>query len=141
MCDPVVVKKRLPNLCNKVFGAFLFFALVVPVFSASPAYSEHGDIIINNYSDREGMRPVIFSHWFHRIRFRCRVCHSEVGFIMEAGGNKITMAKIIKGEYCGACHNGDIAWGVQNCDVCHSAIKGTKTGVRGSHRTKGPGKW
>ena len=36
------------------------------------ARAEYGDVVINNYSDEAGMRPVVFPHWFHRIRFRCK---------------------------------------------------------------------
>ncbi len=99
---------------------------------APPASAEYGDIVINNYSDEAGMRPPIFPHWFHRIRFRCKICHSDLGFKFKAGGNDINMAKIINGEYCGACHNGDIAWSIENCEVCHSAKPGTPTQVHRS---------
>jgi len=92
-------------------------------------YAEFGDVVINNYSDDAGMRPVIFPHWFHRIRYRCKVCHGDLGFQFKAGGNDINMLKIIDGEYCGACHNGETAWAVENCDVCHSAKPGTPTQV------------
>jgi len=94
--------------------------------------AEFGDVVINNYSDEAGMRPVIFPHWFHRIRYRCKVCHGDLGFKFEAGGNDINMLKIIDGEFCGACHNGEIAWAVENCDVCHSARPGTPTQVHES---------
>jgi len=93
------------------------------------AAAEYGDVIINNYSDQAGMRPVIFPHWFHRIRFRCKVCHADLGFKFKAGGNDINMLKIFDGEYCGACHNGQIAWGVENCVLCHSGKPNLKTGV------------
>ena len=85
--------------------------------------AEYGDVLINNYSEEVGMRPVVFPHWFHRIRFRCKVCHADLGFKFEAGGNKINMLKIIDGEYCGACHNGNIAFGDDfgNCSRCHRA--------------------
>lgn len=96
------------------------------------AHAEYGDVVINNYSDEAGMRPVVFPHWFHRIRFRCKVCHADLGFKFEAGGNEINMLKIIDGEYCGACHNGDIAWSVENCDLCHSGKPGTPTQVHES---------
>lgn len=96
------------------------------------ASAEYGDVVINNFSDTAGMRPVIFPHWFHRIRFRCKVCHADLGFKFQAGGNQIDMLKIVDGEYCGACHNGDIAWSVENCDLCHSAVKGTPTQVHES---------
>jgi len=82
------------------------------------AHAEYADVVINNYADAAGIRPVVFPHWFHRIRFRCKVCHADLGFQFKAGGNKITMAKIIDGKFCGACHNGDIAWSVENCAMC-----------------------
>lgn len=97
-----------------------------------PAQAEYGDVVINNYADAAGMRPVVFPHWFHRIRFRCKVCHADLGFKLKAGGNEITMAKIIEGQYCGACHNGEIAWSIENCDVCHSGQPGTPTQVHGN---------
>jgi c(7)-type cytochrome triheme protein len=88
--------------------------------------------VINNYADAAGMRPVVFPHWFHRIRFRCKVCHADLGFKFKAGGNQITMAKIIDGQFCGACHNGEVAWSVENCAMCHSGIPGTPTHFHGS---------
>jgi c(7)-type cytochrome triheme protein len=94
--------------------------------------AEYGDVVINNYADAAGMRPVVFPHWFHRIRFRCKVCHADLGFKFKAGGNQITMAKIIDGKLCGACHNGEIAWSVENCAMCHSGIPGTPTHFHGS---------
>ena len=110
----------------------LALALALALSSVRPAAAEYGDIVINNYSDDAGMRPVIFPHWFHRIRFRCKVCHADLGFEFEAGGNDINMLKIIDGEYCGACHNNEIAWAVENCDLCHSARPGTPTQVHES---------
>ena len=96
------------------------------------AHAEYADVVINNYADAAGIRPVVFPHWFHRIRFRCKVCHADLGFQFKAGGNKITMAKIIDGKFCGACHNGEIAWSVENCAMCHSAVPGTPTHFHGS---------
>jgi c(7)-type cytochrome triheme protein len=87
---------------------------------------------MNEFSDDAGMRPVVFPHWFHRIRFRCKVCHGDLGFKFEAGGNGINMLKIIDGEYCGACHDGDVAWSIENCDLCHSGIPNTPTQVHHS---------
>ncbi|HET9651770.1 MAG TPA: c(7)-type cytochrome triheme domain-containing protein, partial [Usitatibacter sp.] len=87
---------------------------------------------INNHADAAGVRPVVFPYWFHRVRFRCKVCHSDLGFKFQAGGNDINMVKIIDGQYCGACHNGNIAWSIENCDLCHSAKPGTPTQVHES---------
>lgn len=96
------------------------------------AQAEYGDVVINNYSDGAGMRPVVFPHWFHRMRFRCKVCHADLGFKFKAGGNEINMVKIIDGQFCGACHNGDIAWSVENCNLCHSGKPNTPTQVHES---------
>ncbi len=99
---------------------------------SQPSQAEYADVVINNYADAAGMRPAVFPHWFHRIRFRCKVCHADLGFKFKAGGNKITMAKIIDGQFCGACHNGEVAWSVENCAMCHSGIPGTPTHFHGS---------
>ncbi len=96
------------------------------------ARAEYGDVVINNYSDAAAMRPVVFPHWFHRIRFRCKVCHGDLGFKFKAGGNDINMLKIFDGQLCGACHNGQIAWGVENCVLCHTGFPGSRTRVHNS---------
>lgn len=111
----------------------LGFATWLAAFSIpQTAHAEYADVVINNYADAAGIRPVVFPHWFHRIRFRCKVCHADLGFQFKAGGNKIDMAKIIDGKFCGACHNGEIAWSVENCAMCHSGIPGTPTHFHGS---------
>jgi c(7)-type cytochrome triheme protein len=92
-------------------------------------HAEYGDVVINNYSDAAGVRPVVFPHWFHRIRYACKVCHADLGFKFKAGGNEINMLKIIDGQYCGACHNGNIAWSIENCNLCHSGKPNTPTQV------------
>ncbi|MDP3671313.1 MAG: c(7)-type cytochrome triheme domain-containing protein [Telluria sp.] len=105
----------------------LVMVLLAAYLAAPSAHAEYGDIVINNYSDAAGMRPAVFPHWFHRIRFRCKVCHADLGFKFKAGGNDINMVKIIDGQYCGACHNGNIAWSIENCNLCHSGKPGIPT--------------
>ena len=113
-------------------GLALAAALALVLVAATPAQAEYGDVVINNFSDGAGMRPVVFPHWFHRVRFRCKVCHADLGFEFKAGGNQINMLKIIDGQFCGACHNGELAWSVENCNLCHSAKPGTTTQVHES---------
>lgn len=103
--------------------------------------AEYADVVLNRYSEANDMRPVIFPHWFHRVRFRCKVCHSELGFEMRAGANDINMMKIMDGQYCGMCHNGEIAWTIDNCDFCHTGKPGLKSGIIGGHQTSGPSIW
>ena len=107
------------------FAAALF---ALAMLGAAPhARAEFGDIVMNQYSDAAGIRPVVFPHWFHRIRFSCKSCHSDLGIKFKAGGNEITMVKVMDGLYCGACHDGKMAWTVENCDLCHTGKPGTPT--------------
>jgi len=126
----------LSKKAKGVAGRFVFLlaavALFTGIFLPRVASAEYGDVVINNFSDEQGMRPAVFPHWFHRIRFRCKVCHADLGFKFKAGGNKIKMSNIIEGEFCGACHNGEVAWSPENCDLCHSGKPGTPTQVHGS---------
>lgn len=120
---------------TRVFAAAAIGALCVVLLGAvvaPEARAEYGDVVINNHSDKAGMRPVVFPHWFHRVRFACKVCHADLGFQFRAGGNDINMVKIIDGQFCGACHNGEIAWAIENCNLCHSAPPGTPTQVHES---------
>jgi c(7)-type cytochrome triheme protein len=110
----------------------LLLVLASAVLLPPNAQAEYGDVVINNHSDAAGMRPVVFPHWFHRVRFRCKVCHADLGFQFKAGGNDINMLKIIDGQFCGACHNGELAWSVENCNLCHSAKPNTPTQVHES---------
>lgn len=110
----------------------LIFAFTEAIVFSNNALAEYGDVVINNYSDAQKIRPVVFPHWFHRIRFACKVCHTDLGFKFKAGGNDINMVKIVDGRYCGACHNGILAWSVKNCSLCHSGKPGTATQVHES---------
>ena len=121
--------------------AFIILFIILNTGFSINATAEYGDVVLNRLSEKNDVRPVIYPHWFHRIRFRCKVCHNELGFEMRAGANDITMGKVIDGQYCGMCHNDEVAWGVDRCDLCHSGKPGLKTGIRGSNQTGGPGKW
>ena len=125
------MKRLLLHACLAASGMLL----------AGAAMAEYGDVVLNRRAEAEGVRPVVFPHWFHRIRFRCKVCHSELGFQMRAGSNVVSMADIIDGKFCGMCHNGQVAWGPDRCDLCHSGKRGQASGIYGGSETKGPGKW
>ena len=123
-------------------GLCVVLVMLMGCWLAPPwAMAEYADVVLNNSSEAAGVRPVIYPHWFHRMRFRCKVCHGELGFVMRAGANKINMASIMEGKYCGLCHNGDVAWNVEQCDRCHSGLPGLKTGIRGGDSAGGPGYW
>lgn len=132
------MKSFLYNAYSSPAGLIL---LLASASTSLEVMAEYADVILNHRAEKNDMRPVIFPHWFHRIRFRCKVCHNELGFEMRAGANDITMDEITEGQFCGMCHNGDIAWSVENCDLCHSGKPGLKTGIRGGNQTAGPGRW
>lgn len=122
-------------------GLVCWVAMLSLLGQSNDAHAEYADVVINRNAEKNGMRPVVFPHWFHRIRFRCKVCHAELGFKMRAGSNLITMADIIDGRFCGACHNNEIAWSPERCDLCHSGRRGLPSGIVGGHETNGPGRW
>lgn len=119
----------------------LAWLAVLTTWPSTLSWAEYGDVVLNKRAQAAGMAPVVFPHWFHRIRFRCKVCHSELGFEMRAGANTVTMAEIVQGQFCGACHNGSIAWSTENCGLCHSGREGLPSRIFGSHETLGPGRW
>lgn len=101
-----------------VLGLTVFFS------GFSSAYAlEYADIVLESTRDsmeKAGVKAVVFPHWFHRIRFKCKVCHENI-FIMKKGANNISMRRIMEGEACGVCHNGQIAWEALYCERCHTA--------------------
>lgn len=88
-----------------------------------PAW-EYGNILIKRTSLKSGVKPVSFSHWLHRQRHTCRVCHFELEFNMRANTTEITEADNRAGGYCGTngCHDGKTAFGHDkpNCGNCHN---------------------
>lgn len=105
-------------------ATFFTFAMLI-MFVASPATiaREYGDIYMDSKRDsmqKAKVKAVVFPHWFHRIRFKCKVCHEDI-FVMRKGANDVSMRKIMDGKACGTCHNGLIAWEPLQCDKCHSA--------------------
>lgn len=68
--------------------------------------------------DVRGVPDVVFPHFPHTTWLDCRNCHPSI-FLMKAGSNPVTMAKILKGEFCGRCH-GVVAFPISDCFRCHS---------------------
>jgi len=110
--------------------AFLMDAQAFGTKKKRPKLHEYGNVVINNFSGKQNIAPVVFKHWLHRAKYTCRVCHVDIGFAMKAGGTGITETDNNNGMYCGACHNGGEAFGLQEktdrgitvstCDRCHS---------------------
>jgi c(7)-type cytochrome triheme protein len=93
-----------------IFCLLLFFVGIVwaqaGVKKKRPLPHDYGKVVINNYSERANLAPVVFDHWVHRAKFTCRLCHVDLAFGMKAGATGIKAADNMKGFYCGSCHNG-----------------------------------
>jgi c(7)-type cytochrome triheme protein len=83
-----------------------------------------GNLLLGSASTSGKVKPVSFSHWLHRTRFTCRVCHSELDFAMKANTSGITESANRNGKFCGTsgCHDGKNAFGHDrpNCGRCHN---------------------
>jgi c(7)-type cytochrome triheme protein len=124
-----------------VFLLILFPVAAASAFEIVPP-EIYGRVIINNYSEKGGLAPVVFDHWLHRAKYTCRLCHVDIGFVMKAGASKINAAANMKGFYCGACHNGKRLYAgkkifascaetftqeeTPRCERCHSLGKNVK---------------
>lgn len=115
-----------------IFSIVLIFAGVLLSYQSTPAYwdlpplpssAEYGNILINRVSSKNNVKPATFSHWSHRLHYTCNACHLELEFTMKLNTTEITEEANKAGKFCGACHNGKIAFSheKENCDKCHNA--------------------
>jgi c(7)-type cytochrome triheme protein len=129
---------------------FFLIALLVLVFAGiavaqtgvkkkRPLPYDFGKVVLNNYSEKAGLSPVVFDHWLHRAKFTCRLCHVDIAFAMKAVATAIKASDNINGYYCGTCHNGKLIIqgkrvfeacskkmspdDTKKCDRCHSLGK------------------
>jgi len=70
------------------------------------------------------MPDVVYPHKPHTKWLQCSNCHPKI-FIPKKGANKISMAAILAGQYCGVCH-GKVAFPISECRLCHSKNKTKK---------------
>lgn len=97
----------------------LFATLLATLPASVPGAPVTGDLVFERkVPGTADVAPAIFPHWVHRVQFKCYACHNDrIGFTMEAGAAPVTMDAIEEGKYCGACHKGKPAFGV-NFDTC-----------------------
>lgn len=120
-------------LVASLFICLLFSLVYAETFGTKkkrPKPDEYGNVVLNNFSDKKFIAPVVFKHWLHRSKYTCRVCHVDIGFAMKTGETGITENDNKNGIYCGSCHNGKESFACEekqingtikkNCDRCHS---------------------
>lgn len=113
-------------------GGIVSMLLLISVVSGGHGWAEYGDVVMNSKFEsmnKGGVKPVVFPHWFHRIRYKCKVCHEDI-FVMQKGANNITMQSIMEEKFCGRCHNGIIAWEPIDCERCHSYTEERKAEIK-----------
>lgn len=91
-------------------------------FPPPPKPHDYGNLLLNRIAEKSSVQPVTFSHWSHREKYTCRVCHFELSFEMAVNTTVITEEDNRNGLFCGACHNNEIAFGhtEQHCAKCHN---------------------
>ncbi len=100
--------------------------------------SWYGSVVMKkNIKKGEAVAPVVFKHWLHRRYYTCNVCHGTLDFAMKAGKTDIRQADIEAGKKCGACHNGEVAFGPDKCLRCHSYGLKVKENSRLEYALKG----
>ena len=117
---------------RSIFAALM---LVLPISTVAAAENswwnipeprpaaEYGNLLMNRSSEKNGMKPVVFSHWVHRRKHTCRVCHFELEFNMKENTTEISEEENRAGRYCGACHDGKRLFGhadKADCAKCHN---------------------
>lgn len=81
----------------------------------------YGAVIMDkNTKDSKTVRPVVFPHWIHRMRYSCKACHTDMAVPLKAGSLDIKQSDIEAGRHCGKCHDGKEAFGASECDRCHA---------------------
>ena len=84
------------------------------------------DILMKN---TQFMPWVRFPHLAHTKWLACENCHPKI-FIPKEHANPISMNKVLRGEFCGVCHD-KVAFALFVCERCHSV----------PHEGSGPAWW
>ena len=91
---------------------------------------------------KESVKAVIFDHALHNkeLGLACNECHMSL-FDMKTGSTSekedYNMEAMYNGKYCGACHNGSMAFDVKTgCTKCHIGVPGLNRATSGSDEKK-----
>ncbi|WP_455201554.1 c(7)-type cytochrome triheme domain-containing protein [Kaarinaea lacus] len=84
------------------------------------------DIVMKN---TQNMPYVRFPHKAHTKWLACENCHPKI-FEPKEHANPISMNKVLRGEFCGVCHD-KVAFSLFVCERCHSV----------PHKGSGPAWW
>ena len=87
------------------------------------------------------VKGVVFSHKTHVEKgLACDMCHNRLfeQQAKKAQENKdFVMESLYQGKYCGACHNGSLAFASNTrCATCHIGVKGEARSKSGDKPAK-----
>lgn len=129
-------EKSVGVLCGLLLlaGVFVFAGQVIGgQQKAQPkeeAYDESTYGPANPIIWTKPLKTVVFYHKTHTMGagLSCDSCHDAI-FEMAAGTAQekpdFTMDSLYKGKYCGACHDGNMAFASNTrCTTCHVGVKG-----------------
>lgn len=109
-----------------IAAALMSLALAGPGLAGDNT-NHGGDIVYT-----KPVKSVLFSHKVHveQKGLTCDMCHAR-SFEMEAlkaqENPDFTMESLYQGNYCGACHNGTMAFASNTrCASCHTGVKGSR---------------
>ncbi len=73
------------------------------------------DVIMKQTANMPNVR---FPHLAHTEWLTCNNCHPKI-FIPQLEANNVNMDAILKGEFCGRCHD-KVSFSLLTCERCHS---------------------
>lgn len=101
-------------------------AIILSIAMPAVAAENHGGDVVYT----KPVKSVQFSHKLHveEKGLTCDMCHAR-NFDMQALKAQehadFTMKSLLEGRYCGACHNGTMAFASNTrCAACHTGVKG-----------------
>ena len=103
-------------MCRKLIFFALLLTLILPGIAAARWIDDIATINVG------ATGPVKFSHYNHldALGKKCTLCHNKIFNIVVSKNPKFTMDDMRKGKACGACHNGNKAFAVDDdCSACH----------------------
>ncbi|MFN4132644.1 MAG: cytochrome c3 family protein, partial [Caldimicrobium sp.] len=125
----------------KKIKIFLGMSVILMGMSALTLFANSNEGLVYMETDEAGgpeiiytkpVRGVIFSHKYHvkELGLSCDSCHSglfEMQALKSQENPDFNMEALYKGKYCGACHDGKVAFASNTkCASCHIGVKGLK---------------